>query len=759
MEPDEPEKQTMLDSETMLLSPIHAAAPRPRTVTCISAPDDSSPGSPRERDAFSVSRPRSKSVRMKNQAGIVRHGRSNSIVSKSGRRIYKNLGRMYSVDHDPEDFQTTVRLFRLNSFVKDTGRKEDAEAEPERQQWDDPMEFLMSCISMSVGLGNVWRFPFTAYENGGGAFLIPYICVLMLVGRPLYFMELALGQFSSAGCVNVWDMIPALGGVGYGQILGTACVTTYYCSLIALSIYYLVVSCYPVLPWTVCHDHLQSEDVSSPICIPSGANISEFITCYHPNITELNSTRCVSAARELDTLTEETANVSIISSAEQYFRVGVLKEKTDISQGLGLPDPTLAGCLAVCWLLLYLTLRKGVSSSGKVAYFTALFPYVVMIALLIRGLTLPGASQGLLFFFTPQWEKLASLQVWYAAVTQSFFSLSVGFGTLTTYSSYNKFRHNTNKDALIISFADTFTSLLAGTVIFSILGHLAHELDLPVAEVVKSGAGLAFVSYPEVLAKFDFVPQVFAVLFFLMLITLGLGSAVGFISAVTTTIYDSFPDVDQKFILKICCFVGYGIGLFYVTPGGQIMLEMVDYYGGTVLILALVSVEVIAINWVYGTNQLARDFNFMLRMQLSVYWRFCWGILCPLLLPLLFLYVLFTQAGVPDIPFPAQVAGWIISLIGIVLVPTHILLSVCGDTETESDTFISKVIATIKQGQFGHNFKNAFLPNNQWGPCNIEEKKDWQIYCEEVDLYQWLPKIIRRKLRSQQSPAQVETPT
>ena len=94
------------------------------------------------------------------------------------------------------------------------------------------------------------------------------------------------------------------------------------------------------------------------------------------------------------------------------------------------------------------------------------------------------------------------------------------------------------------------------------------------------------------------------------------------------------------------------------------MLEMVDYYGGTVLILALTTVEVIAINWIYGTSQLARDFNFMLQMQLSVYWRFCWGVLCPILLPLLFLYVLFTQAGVPDIPFPAQVAGWLISLIG-----------------------------------------------------------------------------------------------
>ena len=320
------------------------------------------------------------------------------------------------------------------------------------------------------------------------------------------------------------------------------------------------------------------------------------------------------------------------------------------------------------------------SSSGKVAYFTAIFPYVVMLALLVRGLTLPGAAKGLKFFFNPQWEKLYSLKVWYAAVTQSFFSLSVGFGTLTTYSSYNKFRHNTNKDALIISFADTFTSLLAGTVIFSILGHLAHELDLPVDQVVKSGAGLAFVSYPEVLAKFDFVPQLFALLFFLMLITLGLGSAVGFISAVTTTIYDAFPGVDQKLLLKICCCVGktlneeilktgclslgYGIGLFYVTPGGQIMLEMVDYYGGTVLILALASVEVIAINWIYGTNYITRDFNFMLNTQLSVYWRFCWGVLCPILLPLLFLYALFTQAGVPNIPLPAQIAGWMVAIIG-----------------------------------------------------------------------------------------------
>jgi solute carrier family 6 amino acid transporter-like protein 5/7/9/14 len=105
-----------------------------------------------------------------------------------------------------------VPLFRLNSVLKQPGRRDEDDEEPERQQWDNPIEFLLSCISMSVGLGNVWRFPFTAYENGGGAFLIPYILVLLLVGRPLYFLELALGQFSSSGSVRVWDMVPALGG-------------------------------------------------------------------------------------------------------------------------------------------------------------------------------------------------------------------------------------------------------------------------------------------------------------------------------------------------------------------------------------------------------------------------------------------------------------------------------------------------------------------------------------------------------------------
>ena len=161
---------------------------------------------------------------------------------------------------------------------------------------------------------------------------------------------------------------------------------------------------------------------------------------------------------------------------------------------------------------------------------------------------LDGAMEGIMFYLTPQWSELLNLKVWYAAVTQSFFSLStgkiffggfqgtwvpififLGFGALITYSSYNDFKHNSYRDAWIISFTDTLTSMLAGLVIFSILGSLAHELGVPVKAVVDSGPGLAFVSYPSALAKFDgpVLPQLFSVLFFLMLITLGLGSATG----------------------------------------------------------------------------------------------------------------------------------------------------------------------------------------------------------------------------------------
>jgi len=573
-----------------------------------------------------------------------------------------------------------------------------------RQQWSSSTEFLMSCIAMSVGLGNVWRFPFTAYENGGGAFLIPYLIVLLLIGRPLYLLELGLGQFCSGGSVKVWRLSPAFRGVGYGQVLASACVVSYYCSLIAISVYYLLASCQSTLPWTLCHENLQQPGVT---CVPSTGNKTEF--------AGLNQT---------------------VASSEQYFNAGVLKVSGDLSSGLGLPDLALSGCLLLTWAFIFLSLFKGVQTSGKMAYFNALFPYVVMLVLLVKGLTLDGAMDGLKFFFRPDWSKLTEPKVWYAAVTQSFFSLGIGFGALMTYSSYNKFRHNSYKDALIISLADTCTSILAGTIIFAILGHLSHELQKPINEVVKSGASLAFVSYPEVISKFEVLPQLFAVLFFLMLITLGFGSATGLISNIITVVCDGFPSLPRLLVTAIITSLGFLSGLLYVTPGGQALLELVDYYGGSLLVLVLALVEITAIAWVYDVNNVLADLSMMLNIRLGVYWKVCWTVIIPecLIFILFFFLYDYTPVEYAGSPLPAsyQTAGWMIALTGLAFLPLFLSLEVW---------------------KHRRDVRRAFQPSSKWGPQLTEDWRDWRNNRRQDNLQEL---VLLQALNTQDTP-QIET--
>lgn len=298
-----------------------------------------------------------------------------------------------------------------------------------------------------------------------GAFVIPYIIVLLLIGKPIYFMEMVIGQFSSRGSVKVFDCVPAMRGVGVGQIVSVAIVATYYSSLMALTLSYFANSFQEILPWSKCKDEW------NVTCIPSATATSDDHTMMWSNESK--------------------------SSAELYFLKDVLRAKENIDNGLGTPNWNLVAFLAVSWFIVFLTLVRGVKSSGKASYVLAIFPYFVLTILLVRAVTLPGSFNGIKYFLTPQWDKIFDIKVWYAAVTQVFFSLSVCFGNIIMYSSYNKFGHNVYRDANIVTTLDTFTSLLAGCCIFGILGHLAHELGVEdVSSVIKPGAGLAFISYP-----------------------------------------------------------------------------------------------------------------------------------------------------------------------------------------------------------------------------------------------------------------------
>ncbi|XP_011189038.2 sodium-dependent nutrient amino acid transporter 1 [Zeugodacus cucurbitae] len=556
-----------------------------------------------------------------------------------------------------------------------------------RDTWANDIEFLMSCIALSVGLGNVWRFPFTALENGGGAFVIPYIIVLFLVGKPVYYMEMLLGQLSSRGSIKVFDFSPIMRGVGYGQVFATAIVSTYYATLMAITLRYLIESCYPTLPWSYCREEW------GDACVNSKVNKSNIFT------------------------NESTVKTT---SAEFYFTKVILREKDSIDDGIGYPSWTLALTLAVSWIVITSILIKGIKSSGKASYVLAIFPYVVLFILLIRSLTLPGAFNGVLYFLKPQWNKLLDPQVWYAAITQVFFSLAICFGNIIMYASYNRFRHNIKRDCTIVTTLDTFTSLLSGIIIFGILGNLAHESNTTdIQNVVKSNTGLAFISYPDAIAKFEFIPQVFSVLFFLMLFVLGIGSNVGMASCVMTVLKDKFNNTKNWIIAVSIAIVCYAIGLIYITPGGQYLLNFMDFFGASFIALVLAIFELIAVGWIYGVKNLCRDVYFMLGIKTSIYYRICWGIVTPAFMAAVLIYTLVNYTPLQYNGYTYQtglyVFGWCISAFGI----GQLLIWGVGAVWNCSD------------GTLCERIKKSFKPKANWGPLDPVTLKEYQLFKTE----------------------------
>uniref|UniRef100_A0A8B9H8F8 Transporter n=1 Tax=Astyanax mexicanus TaxID=7994 RepID=A0A8B9H8F8_ASTMX len=377
-------------------------------------------------------------------------------------------------------------------------------------------------VGYAVGLGNVWRFPYLAFQNGGGAFLIPYLIMLGLAGIPIFLLEVSLGQFASQGPVSVWKAIPALQGCGIAMLIISVLIAIYYNIIMCWTLYYLFASFTSLkdfLPWTFCNNVWNTVECKDQhmlrldSCIIRDRNVSSV----------KNTTFCLSAnaAGNLSRLLNiTTENRTYVSPSEEYFKYNVLH----ISKGIEYPGDIrwpLAACLFLAWLIVYASLAKGIKSSGKVVYFTATFPYVVLVILLIRGVTLPGAGSGILYFITPKWEKLNDAKVWKDAATQIFFSLSAAWGGLITLSSYNKFHNNCYRDTIIVTCTNSATSIFAGFVIFSVIGFMAHELKVPIESVADEGPGIAFVVYPEALTRLPVSPF-WAIIFFLMLLTLGL---------------------------------------------------------------------------------------------------------------------------------------------------------------------------------------------------------------------------------------------
>ncbi|MED6257533.1 hypothetical protein ATANTOWER_026096 [Ataeniobius toweri] len=454
-----------------------------------------------------------------------------------------------------------------------------------------------------VGLGNMWRFPYLCYKNGGGAFLLPYTLLAVVCGIPLFLMETSFGQYTQEGFITCWrKLCPLAEGIGYGFFI----MKLYDFSYILVQVwalFYLVFSVRSQLPWSSCDNTW-----NTVYCLGLQSFSSSNVTAAYTNIS---------------------------SAATEFWERRVLNMSSGIEE-LGTLSWELVLCLLFSWMFCYFTIWKGIKSSGKVAYFTATFPYVMLFILLIRGLTLPGAWEGVYYYLYPDINRLANLEVWTEALSQIFFSYSLVIGTLNVLGSYNHYNNNCYKDCFWLCLLNSGTSFVAGFVVFSVLGFMAQKLDVTVDNVAESGPGLAFIAYPQATAMMP-LPQFWTFCFFLMLILLAVDTHFVTVETVITSVSDLFPAFFRAprrreifvFIMCLTCFL---LHLPLVSQAGIYIFQLIDYYGCTRASQNLMTVfQCFAVAWGFGSDRLLCIIEDMTGHRPSVFFKLCWKFLIPLL--------------------------------------------------------------------------------------------------------------------------------
>ncbi|CAG9529517.1 unnamed protein product [Cercopithifilaria johnstoni] len=557
----------------------------------------------------------------------------------------------------------------------------------QREKWSNKVEFLLAVIGYAVDLGNIWRFPSTCYKFGGGAFLIPYLIMLFIGGLPVFYMELVLGQFHRSGCISIWKKIcPMFKGIGYAICFICTFIACFYNTIIAHAVYYLYSSLQSEVPWKTCNNPW-----NTPLCV------------INPN--DFNGT--------IATNQNDSLRIKIRTPSEEFFRFNVLEE--NYSRGfhdLGAIKPSLALCLTIVFILVYFALWKGPRSSGKYVWITATAPYIILSVLFIRGITLPGASIGIYYYLVPNFNMLLDIDVWTAAATQIFFSLGPGFGVLLALSSYNDFRNNCYRDALVTSFINCGTSFFAGFVIFATLGYMSTITNLPIDEIVSDDdANMIFIVYPQAIATMSYA-NCWSFAFFVMLITLGIDSTFSGIEALITGFCDEYPEVLAR---RREIFVGVVIVAYYfgslptVTYGGKYVIPFIDEYGVSLSILFIVMCEMVAVCWFYGIRQFSKDIQQMLGFYPGLYWRFCWTC-CPVVMTTIFLLTIYRTSLEPmtigsyTYPQWSVYIGWFLRLTSVLSIPIFAIYYFCiaKGTLKERWQFLIKPYQTDRVAGYHH---------------------------------------------------------
>ncbi|MBC2727562.1 sodium-dependent transporter [Desulfosporosinus sp.] len=448
-----------------------------------------------------------------------------------------------------------------------------------REQWGTRAGFLLAAVGSAVGLGNIWRFPYVAYDNGGGAFFIPYLFALLTAGIPLLIMEFTMGhKYRGSAPLSYARMHRRTEWIGWWQVGIAFVISTYYSVIIA---------------WALAYTYFS-------IGLQWGNDTGGFL------------------------MAEYLQRVDIVNG-------GAIGSVGSIVPGVFIP-------LVLVWVIalgiLFKGVKKGIEKANRIFIPTLLIMFLMIV---IRALTLEGAVLGLEALFKPDWSKITSSEVWIAAYGQIFFSLSIAFAIMITYSSYLPRKSDINNNAFIAAFSNSSVELLAGFGVFAALGFMATQANVPIEEVATAGIGLAFVVFPEILNSFPGLNGLFGVLFFGSLVFAGLSSLISIIETFVAAVEDKFKVSRTKAVM-----LGGGlsamISILYATQGGLFFLDAIDYFINNFGVALAGLVSVVTVAWFLKKLSPLQDHaNQISDLRTGLWWKICLGVVTPAVLGYMFI--------------------------------------------------------------------------------------------------------------------------
>lgn len=448
-----------------------------------------------------------------------------------------------------------------------------------RAVWKSKFGFLMATAGSAIGLGNIVFFPANAYKFGGGAFYIPYLIAMVFLGLPIIVMELGIGRIFAKGLPETMRKTSGFKGemTGWFAILNSSIITMYYITILSWVLGMLFRTLGPL--W-------------------HGIPVPAF------NLTG----------------TEGKGMTNFFDIITSY--------------------KTLLFVVAV-WIINIVAIWKGTKTIEKIVKVLVPTMWVMMLVLILRGLTMKGGFEGLMLLFTPDLSILSQVSVWKGAFSQIFFTLSLGFGIMTTYASYLPKDSDVINDGISVTFMNCTFEMIAGIAIFTLLFVFSIAPQ-------ASSISMMFFIMPDGIAQFpDGTVMIFGVLFFSLLFMAGITSSISLLETAIAAITDKFGMARNRALLII--FVVGTIGsLFFALPNvidpklavdgtlGLTLLDILDHWAFSNGLLLAGLIETILIGWVFGVTKLRNILNETSAWHLGVWF----DILIKYLIPITLIFIL-----------------------------------------------------------------------------------------------------------------------